>query len=96
MVKRTRLRVHHVGDTGFGKKNDSPATSTVILFAETSPSVILETLKCVVTHHGEGVRERGWRRLKAWSLSFQTTPSSAFEALTISRYGVFEATSMNH
>ena len=47
-----RLTVH---DTGFGKINDSLATSSVIYFAETSLSVILPTLKCVATHRGERV-----------------------------------------
>ena len=43
-------------DTGFGKINDSPATSTVIYFADTSLSVISASVKCVVTHRGRRLR----------------------------------------
>ena len=77
------------GATGTGKTNVTPKTPSDICFAGTPLSVALAILKCLATQSSERGRKRDGSRLKAESLSFQTTPGSALEALTISRYGVF-------
>ena len=76
--------------TGTVKTNVTPKTPSDICFAGTPLSVILAVLKCLATQSGGRGRKRDGCRLKAESLSFQTTPGSALEALTISRYGAFK------
>ena len=60
----------------FRQKQWQSRSPDCLFFAETSPSVILTILKCVLTHRGERIRRRNWCRLKAENLTFQTTPSS--------------------
>ena len=76
------------GNTGTGKTNVTLKAPSDICFSGSPLSVILAIFKCLATQSGERGRNRDGCRLKAESLSFQTTPGSALEAFTILRYGL--------